>query len=144
MYVSRGELLIPGQHYKATVYFEGMTWYNYVWYTQRILWLLDGLSVGANWISGKDDTWYLFYHLKASGVSVTHSEVIDTIMHVYDRAQVIEIEDLEAVEPILTPDVPLPEWLKVMGNNWKLIAGITLASLALLVILPSGYKKRKK
>lgn len=144
MHVYRGELLIPNHYYKATVYFEGMGWWNYAWYTQRILWLLDGLSVGANWVSGANDIWYLHYHLKASGVSVMHSEIIDIIMSVYDRAQVIEIEDLEAVEPILTPDVPLPEPLKVMAKNWKLVAGVVLTSLALLVVLSYGYKKHKK
>jgi len=155
LYIYRGELLIPDHYYKMTVFFEGMTWYNYVWFTQRILWLLDGLSVGAKWISGINDVWYLHYHLKASGASVMHSEIIDTIMAVYHRAVVMEIEDLEEREALFEPDVPLPDipdipvikevnelWVWFV-ENWKGLAGVIIGIIVLLVILPYGYKRRR-
>jgi len=138
MKVYPDQVIESGYNYKMEIYFEGMTWYNYAWFTQRILWLLDGMSIGANWISGSDDTWYLFYHLKASGATVTHSQIFDTVNTVYERAVLVENIDLEEREPLFEPDTPLPE---VISKNWKWLVAIVITVLVLLVILPYGYKK---
>jgi len=52
----------------------------------------------------------------------------------------IDCEDLGVIEPLFTPDTPLPEGLK---KNWKLLLGGMVGILALLIALPYGYKRGK-
>lgn len=135
-------------NYKMEIHFPELGWLQGQWVKVKILWNLDAMSIGSNWITGGADTWYLFYHLKASGVVVTHREVFnEAIKTVYDGAMWIDAVDLGEEEPLFTPDVSLPEFIKKipgsLGKYWGSLLAIIIIILVLLVILPYGYKRGK-
>lgn len=141
MKVYSEELILATHSYKMELHFPGLSWLRGQIVKVKILWNLDAMSIGANWTTGGADTWYLFYHLKASGVSITHGKVFnEAIKTAYDDVIWIEAVDLGEEEPLFTPDIPLPQWLK----DWKWLGVIVIVILAFLVALSMGYKRRKR
>lgn len=130
-----------GKTYKIELHFPGANWLTLQGVKLKVLLNCDSLDIGAKWIAATGDTLFLEYHLKATGRYLTHGELFqEAIKTADDGAMWIDCIDLGEREGILTPDVPMPEWLK----DWKLIAGVIITGLVLLIALPYSYKRKAK
>lgn len=133
--------LIEYDHtYKMELHFPDLSWLDGQIVKVKILALLDSYDIGANWTCPLgSDTWFLTYHLKATGRKITHGDMfVWCISPTYEVVMWIECIDLGERESLLVPDTPLPE---VISKNWRWLVGIIITVLVLLVILPYGYTK---
>lgn len=147
MKVYAQDLILDNHTYKMELHFPGLSWVSGQAVKLKILTLLDGYDIGADWtcpLGG--DTWFLTYHVKATGRQITHGEMFDWCIYpTADSVLWVDCIDLGIVEPLFEPDIPLPEWLKDLGLNWKMIVIAVISILVALVALKAlPYGRRRK
>ena len=149
MKIMPNDLILDTHTYKMELYFPGLSWVSGQVIKAKVLGLLDSYDIGAFWTCPfGSDSWFLTYHLKATGRIITHEQMFDNcITPICDRAMWIDCIDLGEREDLLAPDQPLPEWLKnlpeIIKKDWKWFLAGVIGILVLLIVFPHSYKRGK-
>lgn len=143
------DLILDTHTYKMELHLPGLSWISGQGAKVKILSNLDSYDIGASFSCPVGDSWFLTYHLKATGRIITHGEMFDNcITPVYDRTMWIDCIDLGVIEPLFTPDIPLPEPLVKAGKDFltwlKDYWYIGMVFIVAVLTIPLFYKRGKK